>query len=46
MIEDMKEVVSISSFQIGKNDYLLANGTFTMIVAKSKDKQLTILHAF
>lgn len=46
---DLREFTSIhriSSYQISKNDYILASGTNSLVLLKSKDKCLTIIHMF
>lgn len=46
MVEDLKSITRITSFQIGKNDYLLINASNSLILARSKEKTVTIIHVF
>ncbi len=46
MIDDFKTLTRITSYQISKNDYLLCHGTNSLVLIKSKDKSLTVIHAF
>jgi len=46
MIDDFKTFTRLTSHQIAKNDYLLCHGTHSLVLIKSKDKSLTIIHVF
>lgn len=46
MIDDFKTVTRITSHQIAKNDYVLCHGTHSLVLVKSKDKSLTVIHVF
>jgi hypothetical protein len=46
MIDDFKAFTRITSFQIAKNDYLLCHGTHSLVLIKSKDKSLNVIHVF
>jgi hypothetical protein len=45
-IPDFKKIHNISSYQIGKSDYILASGSNSLVLMVSKDKNISTLHVF
>lgn len=44
--QNFKQINKISSFQIGKHEYILASGTNSLVLLVSKDKVISTLHIF
>lgn len=46
LIEDFEKILKIRSYQIGKNDYLLVNGSNSIVIVKNEEKSLSVVHVF
>lgn len=46
LLEDFEKILKIRSYQIGKNDYLLVNGSNSIVIVKNEEKSLSVVHVF
>lgn len=45
-LDDFDRVIKLRGFHIGKNDYLICNGTNSIVLLKNEEKTLSVFYAF
>lgn len=46
LIDDFERIIKLRGFHIGKNDYLICNGTNSIVLLKNEEKSLSVFYTF